>query len=94
MSIYSLCKSSYHSETAFGVAANSNGANYYCWSFSADIVGALQGGQALSSRKMTGQEQLQLTFPSTLTSQIQVDIYALTESVIEQGLMEVRKVSL
>lgn len=96
------CKSSYHAETAFAAATlNSvavptanNSANFYCWAFSADIVGALHSGQALSSRRMTGQEQLQLNFPSTLTGQIQVDIYALTESVIEQGLMELRKVSL
>ena len=88
------CKSSYHSETAFGVAANNTGANFYCWSFSADPVGAIQGGQALSSRKMLGQEQIQINFATALAAQVQVDIYAMTESVIEQGLMEIRKVSL
>ena len=87
------CKSSYHSETSFGVTNNS--ANFYMWSFSADPVGAIKEGLAFSSRRLTGQEQLQLTFPSAVAAGgVAVDIYALTESIIECGVMEVRKVSI
>ena len=86
------CKSSYNSETSFG--STNNSANFYMWSFSADPVGALLGGQALTSRRMTGQENLQITFPTATTAQNTVDIYAFTESVIEQGVMDIRKISL
>ena len=89
------CKSSYHSETSFGIAANDKGANFYMWSFSADPIGAVLGGLAISSRRMTGQEQLQLTFTTAVpTGGVSVDIYALTESIIECGVMEVRKISI
>ena len=37
------CKSSYNSETSFGITDNA--ANFYCWSFSADAVASLTNGQ-------------------------------------------------
>ena len=86
------CKSSYNNETAFGI--NNNGANVYIWSFSADPVAALSQGQALTSRRMTGQEQLQLNFTSALAAQVQVDVYAMVESVLETTISEVRKIAL
>ena len=85
-------KSSYNTETSYGT--NNQGANVYMWSFSCDPVAALSNGQALSSRKMTGNEQLVLNFPSALTSAVQVEVYAFVESVLEQTLTSVRKISL
>ena len=84
------CKSSYYSETSYASAVN-NGANFYCWSFSADPVSALGSGLALTSRKMTGNEQLVLTFPTALTAQVSVDVYAYVESILEMTPSTVRK---
>ena len=84
------CKSSYYSETSYASAVN-NGANFYCWSFSADPVSALGSGLALTSRKMTGNEQLVLTFPAALTAQVSVDVYAYVESILEMTPASVKK---
>jgi hypothetical protein len=86
------CKSSYNTETAFG--SNNQNANIYMWSFSADPVAALSQGQCLTSRKFYGQEQLQLNFASALGSQVQVDVYAMVESVLEQTPSSVKKISM
>lgn len=87
-----FCKSSYNTETSYG--SNNQSANVFCWSFSADMISALTHGQALSSRRMTGQEQLILTFPSTLTSPVQVDVYAYAESIVDMTLTSVRKINI
>jgi hypothetical protein len=71
-----------------------NSANVYCWSFSSDPVSAITYGRALSSRQFIGNEQLQLTFTSALAANVQVDVYALTESILEQGSGYVKKISL
>ena len=85
-------KSSYNTETSYGT--NNQGANVYMWSFSCDPVAALTDGQALSTRKFTGGEQLVLNFPSALATNVTVEVYAFMESVIEQTLTSVRKISL
>ena len=85
-------KSSFNTETSYG--SNNQGANVYMWSFSCDPVAALSNGQALTSRKFSGNEQLVLNFPSALTSSVQVEVYAFVESVLEQTLTSVRKISL
>ena len=84
-------KSSYNTETSFGT--NNQNANVYMWSFSADPVSALTNGQCLSSRKMIGQEQLILNFPSAILTNMQVDVYAMTESMLEMTLTGVKKMS-
>lgn len=86
------CKSSYNTETSFGI--NDQKANVYMWSFSADPVSALGHGQALSSYRMTGQEQMVLNFNTALTAQVQVDVYAMVENVLEVGPTHVKKMSL
>jgi hypothetical protein len=86
------CKSSYNTETSFGL--NNQNANVYIWAFSADPVGALSTGQALTSRKFYGQEQLQLNFLAPLAGQVQVDVYAMVESVLEMTPLSVKKISL
>jgi hypothetical protein len=86
------CKSSYNTETVTG--SNNQSANWYSWAFSGDSISAHQHGQALSSRKMTGQEQLVLVFPSALGSQVQVDVYAKIENILEFSTQGVVKKSL
>ena len=82
-------RSSFHTENSIGSiltgATNDQGANVYCWSFSHDPVNALTLGQALGSRKMIGAEQLQLVFPSSLGSNVSIDVFAFCESILEQG---------
>ena len=86
------CKFSYNTETAFGI--NNQGANFYMWSHSADPVSAHTQGQALSSRRYTGQEQLVLTWASALSSQVQIDVYAMVENILEITPYSVNKRSL
>ena len=86
------CKSSYNTETSFGT--NDQKANYILYSFSADPIGAITHGQALSSRRFTGQEQLLLNFTSALAAQVQVDVYAMCENIVEQGHAHLKKISL
>jgi hypothetical protein len=86
------CKSTYTAETSFGV--NDQKANVYIWSFSSDPVSALSYGQALTSRKMLGAEQLVLNFATPLPAQVQVDVYAYVESILEVTPSSVKKISL
>jgi hypothetical protein len=93
-----LCKSSYTTENSIGSnqtgVVQNNGANVYCWSFSSDLRSALQDGLCLNSYPFSGNEQLQITFSSSLSASVQVDVYALCESYLEQGIGYVKKVSM
>jgi hypothetical protein len=92
------CKSSYCTENSIGSnqtgVVQDNKANVYMWSFSSDIQTALARGLCLNSYTFTGNEQLQINFVSALAASVQVDVYAYTESYLEQGLNFVRKVSM
>lgn len=89
--------SSYLSETATGSNAIgtivNNGSNVYCWSFSSDPMAALSSGKLLSSMPFQGSEQLLLTYPSALATNVQVEVYAMCESLVEQGSMTIKKLS-
>lgn len=89
--------SSYLSETSTGSNATgtivNNGANVYCWSFSSDPMSALDSGKLLSSRPFQGNEQLQITWTSSLATNVQVEVYAMCESILEQGSMTIKKLS-
>ena len=82
-------KSSYSSETSIGsnLAGTKcdNGANVYCWSFSSNLVEALDKGLLLSHRRFQGNEILQLNFTASLSASVQVDVWAYTQSALEQG---------
>jgi hypothetical protein len=82
------CKSSYVSETATGVnlagVVTNNSANIYCFSFSTNLVTALQDGVLLSSKRFQGNEQLIINFNSGLAAS-QLDVWCYTQSVLEQG---------
>ena len=84
--------SSYSQETALGITDNN--ANAYCWSFSSAPFEALNKGLLLGSHQFTGAEQLQINFAAQLTGNVNVDVYALTESMIEMTYNNVKKISL
>ena len=84
--------SSYSQETALGITDNK--ANVYCWSFSSSPVEALNKGVLLGNHKFSGAEQLQINFTGPLTDNVNVDVYALTESMIEMTYNNVKKISL
>ena len=86
------CLSTYNVETSFGVTDNK--ANFYCYSFSTDIVHCLSHGTSLGSKRFTGQEQLILNFPSALGANVNLDCYAYVENVLEQGTYSIKKVSM
>ena len=82
-------KSSYNTETSLGAnlagTVVDNKANVYAWSFSSNISEALENGLLLGHRKFLGNEQLQLTFTASLSTSIQVDVFAFCQSIFEQG---------
>ena len=71
-----------------------NGSNAYCWSFSSNLPEALANGSLLGHRKFLGNEQLQITFTGSLAANIQVDVFAFCQSVIEQGAGYVKVMAL
>lgn len=86
------CKSSYNSETSFGITDNS--ANFYCWAFSADAVSSLTNGQALETKYFKGTEQLVINLPAAVAGQLQVDVYANLQMVLHSTPFSVKKESL
>jgi hypothetical protein len=82
------CKSSYPAEVASSVnlsgAVNDNKANVYCFSFSTNLVTALQDGVLLGSKRFQGNEQLIINFNAALAAS-QLDVFCYTQSVLEQG---------
>lgn len=82
-------RSSFTSETSIGTnlagTIVDNGANVVCWSFSADPMEALTYGKALGSRRFIGSEQLQITYTAALSNAVQLDVYALCETVLEMS---------
>jgi hypothetical protein len=89
--------SSYLSETATGSNANgvivNNGANVYCYSFSSDPMNAITQGRLLSSKQFIGSEQLIINYTATLGTAAIVEVYCLTESILEVGAYSVTKMS-
>jgi hypothetical protein len=51
-------------------------------------------GIYLGGYRFTGNEQLQLTFTSSLSGAVQVDVYAYVHSAVEYSASGVRKISL
>ena len=84
-----LTTSSYNSETSFGT--NNQNANVYIHSFSGDIITALQTGACLGHRRMQGTEQIVITYTSTLTQQVYIDVYAQCQSILQMSLSSVLK---
>ena len=74
-------KSSYLTE----VESAASSAYVYVYSFSADPIRALQSGARLNSYKFTGQELLNLTFPSALASASTLEVYAYAEYAVEHN---------
>ena len=91
-------KSSYTSENATGSnlagTVINNYSNVYAWAFSSNICEALSHGLLLGHRKFLGNEQLQITFTSSLASAVQVDVFAYCQSVFEQGSSYVKCMAL
>jgi hypothetical protein len=85
------CKSSYTAETQYGVV--NNNAYVYMYSFSADPVESATTGVGFNAHRFIGNEQLQLTFPVSATN-LQVDLYAMCEAVLESTQTYVKKISL
>lgn len=91
-------RSSYTSETSLGSnsagAVVNNGSNAYCWSFSSNLPEALANGSLLGHRKFLGNEQLQISFTASLLANVQIDVFAYCQSVIEQGAGYVKVMAL
>ena len=91
-------RSSYTCETAIGSnlagTVTDNKANVYCWSFSSNLPEALTNGLMLGHRKFYGNEQLQITFTSSLGSNVQIDVFAYCQSVLEQGANYIKVMAL
>ena len=91
-------RSSYTSETSIGCnqvgTIVNNSANVYCWSFSSNLPESLANGLMLGHRKFQGNEQLQITFTSSLAAAVQVDVFCYCQSILEQGANYVKVMAL
>ena len=88
----SWTKSSYLSETA--LSTTNNGANVYVWSFSASAHETAESGIDMNTYKFTGNEQLQITFATTLAAGVTIDVYAHMASLVEVSSHSVKKLSI
>jgi hypothetical protein len=91
-------RSTYTSENSLGSSlagtVTDNGANVYGWSFSSSPTEALDNGVLLGSRRFLGSEQLQIQFNSSLGANVQVDVFAYCETILEQGVNVVKVIAL
>ena len=76
-------KSSYLADYENGAISNSF---VYLYSFSADPVLALTSGAKLNSFKFTGQELLNVTFPTALAGASTLEVFAFQEAALEQSI--------
>lgn len=83
--------SSYLGETAIGLTDNK--ANVYMFSFASDPIETVERGISTGSYHFRGSEQLQIAFTGSLASAVQVDLYALCDSVLEVSGSGIRKLS-
>jgi hypothetical protein len=79
--------------TAYGATLN-NTANVFIYSFSQDLPLALTHGKRLGAYPFQGNEQLKITFTASLSNDVQIDIYALTECRLFQSLSGFQKIPL
>jgi hypothetical protein len=85
-------ESTFTSETSLGLTDNK--ANVYMWSFSADPITTMKNASQYSSRSFYGNEQLVIQWQNSLVNPVQVDVYAMCNSAIEQGAGYIKKMSL
>jgi hypothetical protein len=64
------------------------------WSFGADPITTMKNASQYSARSFYGNEQLQITWASSLINPVQVDVYAMCNSALEQGAGYIKKMSL
>ena len=84
-------RSSYTTETA--LSAVNNNANVYLYSFGVSPVETIHTGKTYNHYRFIGSEQLQLTFPTVLTSAVQIDVYAMVNSAVEYSSTYVKKIT-
>jgi hypothetical protein len=87
--------SSYLSETATGTTQTgtlqNNGSNVYVFAFSSSPMEALTRGKLLGSRSFVGNEQLLITYTGTTVASV-VEVYAMTESLLEVGVLTIKSI--
>jgi hypothetical protein len=87
--------SSYLSETATGTTQTgtlqNNGSNVYVFAFSSSPMEALTRGKLLGSRSFVGNEQLLITYTGTTVASV-VEVYAMTESLLEVGVLSIKSI--
>jgi hypothetical protein len=76
-----LTLSTYTAETSYG--SQNNYANVYIYSFSHDMIDAIDNGRNNGYHLFQANEQLQINFSSAITSNYQIDIYGFTHSVLQ-----------
>jgi hypothetical protein len=79
--------SSYSTEAA-------NNAYAYIYSFSSDPISTATNGSHYGTHMFMGNEQLKITFTSTLSSPAQIDVYASVQSILEISPSYTKKVTI
>ena len=85
-------KSSYTSETAYGIV-NIN-AYVYMYSFTADPTLSHETGVGYNAHRFHGNEQLQIQFKDQAYSNAQIDVWCVCEAAIETHQTYTKKISL
>ena len=85
-------ESSFTTETSLGLTDNKS--NVYMYSFSADPVTSMKNASQYTARSFYGNEQLQITWANSLVNPVQVDVFCMMNSVLEQGAGYIKKMSL
>ena len=85
-------RSSYSTETA--ISSTNNNAYVYMYSFGISPDDTIHTGKTYNNHRFIGSEQLQLTFPTVLTSAVQLDVYAHIDSAIEYSSTYVKTVTI
>jgi hypothetical protein len=75
------------------VTESGNNAYAYLYSFSSDPVATANTGARYGNHNFQGNEQLKITFTSSLSAAVQVDVYASVEAVLEISSSYCRKVT-
>ena len=84
-------RSSYTTEIAR--SSINNNAYIYMYSFGASPSETMHTGKIYNSYHFIGSEQLQISFPSTLSNSVQIDVYAQCDAAVEITATYVKKIS-
>jgi hypothetical protein len=71
-----------------------NHGNVYIYAFSGNVPDVIHSGRSLGYHYFQGNEQILINFKESLTTNVQVDVYAYCDAAVEQSSNIVKKISI